>query len=49
VSLGVRTAPHHPGFSPAAIAGEAEQGGLRRLVGVAFGRASDHDATRPAG
>jgi diacylglycerol kinase family enzyme len=48
-ALRVRIAPHHPGFSPAAIAGEAERGGLRRLVGVAFGRASDHDATRPAG
>jgi diacylglycerol kinase family enzyme len=48
-ALRVRIAPHHPGLSPAAIAGEAQQGGLRRLVGLALGRAGDHDAAGAAG
>ena len=34
----VRVAPHHPGYSPAALAESVRRGGIRRLVGVAVGR-----------
>jgi diacylglycerol kinase family enzyme len=37
-ALRVRVAPHHPGYSPAALAESARRGGIRRLVGVARGR-----------
>jgi diacylglycerol kinase family enzyme len=36
-ALRVRVAPHHPGYSPAALAESARRGGIRRLVGVAAG------------
>ena len=36
--LRVRIAPHHPGISPAAIAGAVHRGGARRLLQVAAGR-----------
>jgi diacylglycerol kinase family enzyme len=39
-ALRVRIAPHHPGYSPAALADAVRRGGVRRLVGVAFGRDS---------
>jgi diacylglycerol kinase family enzyme len=48
-ALRVRIAPHHPGVSPAAIAGKTQQGGLRRLVHVAVGRADDPDAPGATG
>lgn len=48
-ALRVRIAPHHPGVSPATIADETQQGGVRRLVHVAFGRAGDPVATGAAG
>jgi diacylglycerol kinase family enzyme len=44
-ALRVRVAPHHPGYSPAAIAEAVEQGGIRRLVRVAAG----HEAGGPEG
>lgn len=37
-ALRVRVAPHHPGYSPAALAESVHRGGIRRLVGVAIGR-----------
>lgn len=37
-ALRVRVAPHHPGYSPAALAESVRRGGIRRLVGVALGR-----------
>jgi len=41
-ALRVRIAPHHPGVSPAAVAAHVQRGGVRggvrRLLGVAFGR-----------
>jgi diacylglycerol kinase family enzyme len=37
-ALRVRVAPHHPGFSPAAVAETVQRRGIRRLVGVAAGR-----------
>jgi diacylglycerol kinase family enzyme len=37
-ALRVRIAPHHPGVSPAAIAGTVQRGGVRRLLRVALGR-----------
>ena len=37
-ALRVRVAPHHPGYSPAALAESARRGGIRRLVRVALGR-----------
>ncbi len=37
-ALRVRVAPHHPGYSPAALAESVRRGGIRRLVGVAIGR-----------
>jgi diacylglycerol kinase family enzyme len=37
-ALRVRVAPHHPGYSPAALAESIRRGGIRRLVGVACGR-----------
>jgi diacylglycerol kinase family enzyme len=37
-ALRVRIAPHHPGVSPAAIAGTVYRGGPRRLARVAIGR-----------
>jgi diacylglycerol kinase family enzyme len=37
-ALRVRVAPHHPGYSPAALADSVRRGGIRRLVGVAIGR-----------
>ncbi len=37
-ALRVRVAPHHPGYSPAAVAESFRRGGIRRLVGVAVGR-----------
>jgi diacylglycerol kinase family enzyme len=37
-ALRVRVAPHHPGYSPAALAESVRRGGIRRLVGVAVGR-----------
>ena len=36
-ALRVRIAPHHPGVSPAAVAGEIQRGGVKRLLRVAFG------------
>ena len=48
-ALRIRIAPHHPGVSPAAIAGETQQGGIQRLVAVALGRAADPDASGAAG
>jgi diacylglycerol kinase family enzyme len=36
-ALRVRIAPHHPGVSPAQLAGAAQEGGPRRLVHAAFG------------
>jgi len=36
-ALRVRIAPHHPGISPAGIAGTVQDGGVRRLVRTAFG------------
>jgi diacylglycerol kinase family enzyme len=36
-ALRVRVAPHHPGYSPAAVADSVRRGGIRRLVGVAIG------------
>jgi diacylglycerol kinase family enzyme len=43
-ALRVRVAPHHPGYSPAAIAETVEGRGIRRLLAVAAGR----DAGGPA-
>jgi diacylglycerol kinase family enzyme len=43
-ALRVRIAPHHPGVSPAAIAGAVHGGGPRRLLQVALGR---HPANEP--
>jgi diacylglycerol kinase family enzyme len=37
-ALRVRVAPHHPGYSPAAIAETVEGRGIRRLLAVAAGR-----------
>lgn len=37
-ALRVRVAPHHPGYSPAAIAESVRRGGIRRLIAVAVGR-----------
>ena len=37
-ALRVRVAPHHPGVSPAAVAGTVRRGGPRRLLRVAAGR-----------
>ncbi len=37
-ALRVRVAPHHPGYSPAALAQSVHRGGIWRLVGVAVGR-----------
>ncbi len=37
-ALRVRIAPHHPGMSPATIAGTVSRGGLRRLLRLAIGR-----------
>ena len=48
-ALRVRIAPHHPGVSPAAVARATQQGALRRLVHLAFGRAGDPDATEGSG
>jgi len=36
-ALRVRIAPHHPGVSPAAVAGKVQRGGVPRLLRVAFG------------
>ncbi len=36
-ALRVRIAPHHPGYSPAALAESVRRNGIRRLVGVAVG------------
>jgi diacylglycerol kinase family enzyme len=44
-ALRVRVAPHHPGYSPAAVAEAVLHGGIRRLVGVAAGR--DPGGPRP--
>ncbi len=38
-ALRVRIAPHHPGVSPAAVAAHVQRGGVKRLLGVAFGPA----------
>jgi diacylglycerol kinase family enzyme len=37
-ALRVRVAPHHPGYSPAALAESVRHGGIRNLVAVAAGR-----------
>jgi diacylglycerol kinase family enzyme len=37
-ALRVRVAPHHPVYSPAALAESVRRGGIRRLVGIALGR-----------
>jgi diacylglycerol kinase family enzyme len=37
-ALRIRIAPHHPGVSPAAIAGTMQRGGPRRLVRIVLGR-----------
>jgi diacylglycerol kinase family enzyme len=37
-ALRVRVAPHHPGYSPAAVAETVQRRGIRRLVSVAAGR-----------
>jgi diacylglycerol kinase family enzyme len=37
-ALRVRVARHHPGYSPAALAESVRHGGIKRLLGVAFGR-----------
>jgi diacylglycerol kinase family enzyme len=37
-ALRVRVAPHHPGYSPAAIAASVQRRGIRRLFAVAAGR-----------
>jgi diacylglycerol kinase family enzyme len=37
-ALRVRVAPHHPGYSPAAVAESVRRGGIRRLIAVAVGR-----------
>jgi diacylglycerol kinase family enzyme len=42
-ALRVRVAPHHPGYSPAAIAEAVQQRGIRRLLAVATG----HEAGGP--
>jgi diacylglycerol kinase family enzyme len=39
-ALRVRVAPHHPGYSPAAVAETVQRRGIRRLVAVAAGRES---------
>jgi diacylglycerol kinase family enzyme len=36
-ALRVRVAPHHPGYSPAALADSVRGGGVQRLIGVAIG------------
>jgi diacylglycerol kinase family enzyme len=48
-ALRVRIAPHHPGVSPATIAGHTQQGGVRRLVHTAFGSTGDPVTPGPAG
>jgi diacylglycerol kinase family enzyme len=37
-ALRVRVAPHHPGYSPAAVAASVQRRGVRRLFAVAAGR-----------
>ena len=37
-ALRVRVAPHHPGYSPAAVAESVRHGGVRNLLAVAMGR-----------
>ena len=46
-ALRVRVAPHHPGYSPAALAESVRRNAIRRLVGVAVGR--DPGGLRPPG
>jgi diacylglycerol kinase family enzyme len=48
-ALRVRIAPHHPGHSPATIADRVQQGGVRRLLEIAFGPAGDHRTAPGAG
>ncbi len=48
-ALRVRIAPHHPGVSPAAIAGVVQRGGPRRLVRIVLGRDAEPSAAGGAG
>ena len=48
-AIRVRIAPHHPGHSPATIADRVQQGGVRRLVEIAFGRPGDRGPAAGAG
>jgi diacylglycerol kinase family enzyme len=43
-ALRVRVAPHHPGMSPAAVAGHTRDHGVRGLLRVAFGRSEGEPA-----
>jgi diacylglycerol kinase family enzyme len=48
-ALRVRIAPHHPGVSPAHVAGSVQDGAPRRLLRLAFGPNGDADGAPPAG
>ncbi len=48
-AIRVRIAPHHPGHSPATIADRVQQGGVRRLFEIAFGRPGDRGTAADAG
>ena len=48
-ALRVRVAAHHPGVSPAQLAGAVQEAALSRLVHVAFGPNGDRAVPHPAG
>ncbi len=48
-ALRVRIAPHHPGVSPARVAGAVQAGAPRRLLRLAVGPSGDPAGAAPAG
>ena len=46
-ALRIRIAPHHFGVSPAAISGNVQRGGPRRLVRIVLGREAEPGAPEP--
>jgi len=48
-ALRVRIAPHHPGVSPARVAGAAQEGAVTRLLDAAFGPNRERGGARTPG
>jgi hypothetical protein len=48
-ALRVRIAPHHPGISPARLAGAVQQSAWSRLVYAAFGPNRERGSAPPPG